>query len=429
MKALATFVDTLISTGGGHVAENALPAIRTYGLQAEAARQIIALLDEAGQTYQVVDAAEQELGGHELDSGVAPYSVSFAKPVRENEVWFLSTDAFDKWMSSPVATSIVRVATCTQVFTTEAFRVSSWDNVQDAIAAKVRKSPRRVVRDASGRSLVPPDVRPFLLTEGATIPSGDAVCETWAAHAAAQLLLALATEVLSDDRVEFLGPPRLTIARFDPSESAELVDWLEPIQEAARWVYDVDREVDLRHRLFSQEFARLAYGATSIGEAARRFGPSALEGAKITYGFHVNEISKDALKSLADLRKAVSEDTQKIFESVRQVALSAAGAMFYAAGLVAAKMASPIGTGVFHFLLLIGMTYIGVVIIVNRRVIAQQQDLRAIWRSKVYRYLTDDEYKAMVSEPNRRAELLLVVMLCCVLVVAGGTFVSAAWWV
>jgi len=313
-----------------HVAENALPLVSVYGLQPELTRQLIAHLQDANIAFRVVDAAEQELERHALDAGVAPFSVSFSKPVSEEAVCFLSTEAFGSWLQSPSATSSVWVAACTQAFATEAFKVSGWGELGTLASTLPRKSPRRVVRDASGRSLVPSDLRPFLLADGAAMPSGDSVYEVWAAHAAEQLVLALATEVLPDNRVEFLGPPRLTIARFESADSPELVDWLEPLQGAARWIYDVEREVDLRHRLFGQEFARLAYGETAIGDAFARCGASAEEGARIAYSFHVHEISKDALKSLSDLRKTVSEDTQKTFESARQVALSAAGALFYA---------------------------------------------------------------------------------------------------
>jgi hypothetical protein len=428
MKALATFVDNLVSANSGRIAENELPAVRVFELDVNALQALTSLLDTAGHSYEIVDAAEQVLERNALDSGVAPFAISFRKPAREHEAWFVSTAAFEGWLSNPSTVGAVRVAACTHGFTTEAFRVSGWGESLTERSARVRKSPRRIVRDASGRGLVPADLRPFLLVDGSDAPSGDVAYETWAAYAAAKLLLAIATEVLSDNRVEFVGPPRLNIPIFDPEKTPELVDWFELVQEAARWIYDDDREVDLRHRLFSQEFARLAYGSTSIGSAMIRSGASALEGAKITYSFHVHEISKDALKSLSELRKAVSEDTQKMFESVRQVALSAAGAMFYVIGLVAARLSSaPMDAGVFDFLLFVGMTYSGVVVIVNYRVIVQQRELRSVWRSKVYRYLTDEEYALMVQDPNRRAELLLVIMLGCVLLVTGCTFLAAAW--
>jgi hypothetical protein len=429
MKALATFVDNLVSAGSARVAENALPAVRVFELDISALQELTSLLDVSGYPYEIVDAAEQVLERDALDAGVAPFAISFRKPAREQEAWFVSTAAFEDWMSSPSSVEAVRVAACTRGFMTEAFRVSGWDESVIERGARLRKNPRRVVRDASGRGLVPVDLRPFLLADGSDAPTGDVAYETWTAYAAAKLVLAIATEVLSDGRVEFVGPPRLNVPTFDPASTPELVDWFEPLQEAARWVYDDDREVDLRHRLFSQEFARLAYGATSIEGAITRSGASALEGAKITYSFHVHEISKDALKSLSELRKAVSDDTQKMFESVRQVALSAAGAMFYVIGLVAARLSSaPMDAGVFDFLLLVGMTYSGVVVMVNYRVIEQQRELRSVWRSKVYRYLTDEEYKLMVQDPNSRAELLLIIMLGCVLLVTGGTFLAAAWW-
>lgn len=429
MKALATFVDNLVSSNSGRIAEKDLPAVRVFELDIDSLQTLASLLSTAGYSYEIVDAAEQVLERDSLDAGVGPFALNFMKPVREHEAWFVSTAAFEVWLSCPGVVDAVRVAACSFAFSTESFRVTGWGEDSTKQSARERKSPRRVVRDSSGRGLVPADLRPFLLADDSNASFGDAVYEAWRAYAASKLLLAIATEVLSDNRVEFVGPPRLNIPNFDPTKSPELVDWFELVQEAARWIYDDDREVDLRHRLFSQEFARLAYGLASIGDAMTRSGAAALEGAKITYSFHVHEISKDALKSLSDLRKAVSEDTQKMFESVRQVALSAAGALFYVIGLVAARLSSaPMDAVVFDVLLMVGMIYSGGIVSVNYHVIVLQRELRSVWRSKIYRYLTDEEYAQMVQDPNVRAERLLIIVLICVFLLTGSTFLVAARW-
>jgi len=82
---------------------------------------------------------------------------------------------------------------------------------------------------------------------------------------------------------------------------------------------------------------------------------------------------------------------------------------------------------VFDVLLLVGMIYIGSVVSVCHRAIRQQVILRQVWRSKIYRYLTEEEYGEMVDSPTRRAESLLLAMLWCIVIVSSVAFDAAAW--
>jgi hypothetical protein len=266
-----------------------------------------------------------------------------------------------------------------------------------------------------------------LLAADSGNPSGDPIYEIWSARAAEKLVLSLATEVAASDKVEFVGPPRLSISRFDASATTELVDWLEPLQEIARWIYDIDRETELRHQLFCQEFARMAYGSASSSTAFARYGASALEGAKIAYSFHLNEISRDALKSLTELRKSVADDSQRLFDSARQTALGVAGGLFYVAGLIAARTASALAPLFFGGLLFVGMACVGGLVIISQRSLKQQRELRSVWRSRIYRYLTDSEYEEVVNRPAQGAERLLTRVLWFVTVVSAVTFSAAAW--
>lgn len=425
MKALGTFVNSLIDNKTAHVSETHHSAVTVDGLSLEDAEQLRMHIVAAGLLPRITDAVEDMLDGNRPVVGTEPISISFSKPQQADEIFFASTRAFGQWLMAPTATAIVRVATCTAEFKTEAFLVAAPEIATATRETRARKSPRRIVRDATSKRLVPSNIGPYLLLEGSPTPEGQPVFEEWLARAASCIALCLANEVQHDRKLEFLGPPRLTLDWIDPDATPALVDWFEPMHETARWVYDIDREVELRHRLFTQEFARLAFGQDDLSTAALKSAESALEGARIAYAFHLQEISKDALKSLSDLRKAVSEETQKLFEATRQLGLSAAGALFYAVGLVGAKLSTSLSTLLFGAMLVLGMSYIGLIVTVNYRAVKHQKDLRSVWRLKVYRYLTDEEFKVLVEEPTERAERLLFVTLWAVAILAALVFVSA----
>lgn len=426
MKALGKFVDWLSEQQLGHVSESHQSSVTIDSLSREHADELRRLVLEAGLSARVADDVGDDFSSGEALAGIEPYSLSFVKPSAEGELVFVSTRAFGLWLVAPTAVSIVRVANCDVPFRTEAFLVGDHSTVGQCQEERVRKSPRKIVRDTTGGQLVPPDLCPYLLAEGSAAPRGDVAFEEWLARSTVCAALCLATEVHHGRQLEFSGPPRVVLDWLDPAATSALVDWFELLQDVVCWIYDVDREVELRHRLFTQEFARMAFGHAYLPEAIQKYAESALEGAKIAYAFHLQEISKDALKGLSELRKAVSDETQRIFAATRQLALSAAGALFYAIGLLAARITSTLPALLFGALLVLGMAYVGTILVVNERAVRHQRDLRGVWRSKLYRYLTDKEFEDLVQNPTAQAERLLIATMWIVLVLAAVVFASAA---
>lgn len=426
MKALGTFVDWLSERHAGHVSETHAPGITIDGLSSEHAEQLRELVAQTGWGGSLVDAVGDEFPAGRTSEGVAPFALAFNKPVVPGEVVFVSTRAFGEWLMAPTDARVVRVATCESAFRTEAFLVGSASTLAAEHEQRARKSPRRVVRDLSGTNLVPVDLCPLLLADGSPMPRGDVAFEEWLARVSVQAAACVANEVHAERSMEFSGPPRVALACPNPGTDIELIDWFEPLQEVARWVYDLDREVELRHRLFTQEFARLAFGESLVPDAIRKSAAAALEGSRIAYAFHLQEISKDALKGLTDLRKAVSEDIQKLFEATRQLSLGAAGALFYAAGLLVARLTTPLPELLYGALVLLGFAYIGLIVLINGRAVLYQRHLRDLWRSKLYRFLTDAEFAALVQTPTVRAERLLLGTMWVVLVLGTCVFLVAA---
>jgi hypothetical protein len=350
--------------------------------------------------------------------------VSFSKPEVGQGVAFISTAAFKDWLKAPESCGTVFVASATSTFKTEGFVVAPWGWDGQGAIAVARKSPRALVRARGAVEAIPDDLRPFLLVEGGEVPWKDVAFSAWLPIATRSCCASLADEVASaDDKVSFAGPPRLELEHVSSSTIHELgSSGFLSVQRVARWVYDLDREAELRHGLFVQEFARLSQSKGSLAKELERTAETALDGAKIAYGFSIQEMSRDALKGLSDLRKAIVDETQKVAESTRQLALSAAGAEFYALGLLAARLTSTVPAWLIDCMAGVGLAYVLVVLYINWRYLSQQQELRGVWKMKLYRYLTDAEYKEMVSDPTSKAEGVLWIMMVAVLIVSVLTF-------
>ena len=159
--------------------------------------------------------------------------------------------------------------------------------------------------------------------------------------------------------------------------------------------------------MLAAEVARTAINDGDLADLTSIMA-GALEGAKIAYGFGVLQQSRDALKTLSDLRKAVSDETAKLADSTRSVAAAVMTSAIGNIGLVIARITVAKD---FKFVglaaVVIGIAlaiYVIAVISSGTHFLAIQRDLRNDWRDRLYKFLSNDEYKKMVENPVARAE-------------------------
>lgn len=179
------------------------------------------------------------------------------------------------------------------------------------------------------------------------------------------------------------------------------------LQAATAWVYENPRELENRHGLLGAEVARTALRDGNLADLASVM-PMALEGARIAFGFGVSQQSRDALKTLSDLRKAVSDETGKLADTTRTLATAMTTSALANAGLVIARLTLPKGAefiGPAAFIIGVALAlYVAVVIATGFHFISIQRDLRDNWRDRLYRFLPEAEYELMVTKPVGRAE-------------------------
>ena len=430
LKPLGTFVNSLDESDRAVVSESHLARVSVNGLSFDDATQLLALLSDLGLVADIVDDAEQELDANSLPRGIAPFGVTFAKPAVDGGIGFVTTTAFQNWLKRPdtTAVALVAVAAASSSFATESFVVAPWDWSGEFQPKEGRKSPRSVVVVRGNSSLLPANICPYLLY-GADDPSpADPVFAAWSSIAAELCVASLVSEIDgADGKLTFTGSPRLEFNALQKADALRLVqNTFQILQGVVRWVYDVEREVELKHRLFGQEFSRLAQKDGGLADEIIRVIGSALDGAKIAYGFSVQEMSREALKGLADLRKAVADETQKASEAARQLALNAAGAEFYALGLLAARITSVVDPFIIDCMAALGVFYVIAVLYINWRYLVQQSEQRKVWRAKLYRYLTEEDYRVMVTAPVSHSERLLKWMIAVIAVISLVTF-AATW--
>lgn len=375
----------------------------------------------------------------EVDPSTCPYEDLEAEPLRivltksraPGWCYFLTEAGFasvlrDDFVAEPLA---IWVATAFAPFTTLTLSVSPWDGPRTPPdAGTLPERPRKLVRDLThGRT--PPVVGPWLLADRPS--AGSPVFDAWAAVAVERLAFALPYEVRSvegEERVVLKGPRTTPVAVVPMTR-----DWpskiLEPLTEAATWVYAAPREAEARFLFLNNHLSLDWRDGLHWPDGLLHLLRGSLASAKEAYAFHLQDQSKDALKTLGDLRKSLQDEVARAQAASRDL-LSSLWRDLAVAGVVLA-LKSPTapqiaGAEVLRwvtlataFLLAVSL---GMTIFANARFNRLADDARAEWRRKLYAFMSDVEWTRLVEKPIRRGRVVYRVALP----VVGSLYLAAA---
>ena len=356
---------------------------------------------------EIEDASGTPVTYAELDDALEPFRASLQKPlVQPGCVQLVTIAGLIEWLSRPEVTGVVEAARAQVVLDTFAFRLQPWGGPSaSAPMDRELKSPWELVRETREPRQAPQAIGHWLSADLTQEQAADVAVRAWMDRASPAIMRALASEISPDGALVFRGPLRL---RLDPPlvEKAE-AGQLNSLLAAARWVFENIRETENRHTLLAAEISRNASG---IGSPTTVLGITiglAFDGARIAYQLGLDDQIGDALKALADLRKSLTDETNKLAETTRQLAGSVAAAISVGVGLLAAKLTTATPKLVIAALTVIVVGYIGAVVYAGVRQTQLQRDIRWEWKRRLYRFLPDPDYQAMVTRPTKRAEQIL----------------------
>jgi hypothetical protein len=300
--------------------------------------------------------------------------------------------------------AVLKCGRSTRAFDTRTVRICPiGDDAPFAPAAFVA-SPRRAVREVGNVRLVPERIGQWLAVDPATLPWLDPAFQVWAGMAAPNLVRSLANEV-DDDVVTFRGPPLVRLLMSNPAPATAMgAKNFAALSNAASWVFDNEREMEMRHGLFASEIARLANRDQDAYGTIGRLASDGLESARIAYGLNLSQVSRDSLKAQADLRKAVSDETSRLSDGTRTLAGAVATSLSAGLGVVLAKLTTKLPDWMLVGLTLVLTLYVGSVIWSGWRFVVVQRSIRTEWRRKLYQFLPEADYRSMVEEPASMAE-------------------------
>jgi len=403
-KRLADYLNALAKDSRVAISETK-DSLSVYQLTGGEAAAIVELL--APVEWRSIEASDQ--GGHLPLDGLAQQAdgiqvTAQRVPLPPGVEAVLTEQGLERLLSRAPTTDYVWVQGLNTVVDTETVRYAPWGTSDAFVSKPDLIDPAKVVRFLSAPDSNRGHLGRFLLRHPEQPVHVEAM-RAWKLNASKRLLTALAQEVEPEGQLLLRGPPPTRFSLDLPSD-IPAKDFA-ALQSAARWVFENEREAENRHALLSSEIARTALRSGNLSDMAGGLSLS-LEGAKIAYGFGLSQQSKDTLRALSDLRKAITDETSKLSDSTRTLCAAVVGAVFGNIGLLIARTTIPANgeyvAAAAFFLGIVLALYVVAVICSGVQYISIQRQLRAQWRQKLYRFLSNDEYAAMVEVPVKRAE-------------------------
>jgi fatty acid desaturase len=96
---------------------------------------------------------------------------------------------------------------------------------------------------------------------------------------------------------------------------------------------------------------------------------------------------------LADLRKAVTEETTKATDATRQIVAAIASALAIAQGMIVARISVALSLWLILLVMVVALGDVTVIAMSGWHFIGVQRSLRTQWQLKPYRFLSAKDYE------------------------------------
>lgn len=406
--ALAEAIDRLAEAHGALVTESEHDVL-VCNLQVPAAQHLAQLCRAAGWEPVLVDSANNPFAPADLCADYAPFRLTVSKRLpRENDTLYLLTTAgLRSMLASGHPAACWRLARIGQRLVTQARVYGNWSEPLPRVTATRLRSPRALVRETAGQGHVPEDLRYWLLAAGEHIDARDPIHRLWAAQALHALACSLADGVDGHHHgLTFRGPPPLRL-RISPALvhcPATLALLCDRLQAAARWVFEVERETEVRHAMLATEIARAGRADGDAWGYLTAHLAEAMDSARVVYQLHLSEMTVDTLNALSHLRSNVNDDAARTTEATQQALTKVAAGLGVGLTLIVTGVSNDVGFRVTLLTMLIACMYCAVEIAAGWRLIKIRRIARDAWQPRWYRFLPRSDYRAMVSRPADRSE-------------------------
>ncbi|WP_353429293.1 hypothetical protein [Paracoccus denitrificans] len=432
LKNLGADLDRLSENGRASIRETQA-GITVSGLSAHDALTLAQDFRVAGWHLECEDeAGEPVVNDEDFDPHLGTFRLTGRQPFQQRQRIILSKGGLRQALSEPDASGSWQVACCERPFCSGLAQVSPLGSGDIFTPSTPLKSPHALVREAFEPRRTPVDIRQWLIREGSirNLFEDPAFC-VFAQCAAPCLALALCNECGLSDSIVFVGPPRMTLTAGSDMLSELTEQGFEYLHNAVAWVYEDPSSTEQRHALLSAEIARLATRGEKLSHLFNSAGNEVIQSARLSYQLSLSDLSREAIKAQADLRKAIADDTAKAAESTRTLSTAVTVSIATAVTLIAARSTGTADPLVVSLVAAAVAIYLISIAVNGWLHLRLQRDLREQWRRRFYTFVAAEDYDAMVTQPARLSErpyhiigsvAILVAVLLIIVAVGSAVF-------
>lgn len=352
-------------------------------------------ITEVDDDIELDEDAQAEPGG--------VYRITIQTPTVTGQLRLFLSASLAGWMDQTAEVDVVMIADMApeETFATRRARFQLWtaEEPEGFAPSEPAPDPRAFCSDFTGTHQTPSDIRPWLV-RSAPVRQGDA-WTIWTKASSRKLMAAISDRVSNGDQgplYHFSGPPACSLSLTD----AEIAALNPTLQAAAEWIFLEGRDADTRHLFMAAEWAR-----THRAGAAGLLGKGSLASAMAAWAAYAKSGSKETLKALTELRKAVADEGQKAAQRAQDMA----GAMWKDVAIAsvpfvlkilpdASKLTSQRLAGMFALVAAAFLVFsFGIQVYINSRYFRTQAAARAVWKRALNTALTPDEVEEFSETP------------------------------
>jgi hypothetical protein len=337
-------------------------------------------------------------------------TVIFEKPITDKWAVFYTEHGFISALSGDVLSRrVVWVAADFTEFATYSTLICRWGGPREFDWPKNElESPRKLVRDRTHYK-TPAEIAPWLLARPPRRSSES--FEGWRREAIQQLSFCLPFEIIKAENggtQVVLKGPRSTSIRVAVALAVQEDTVFTILNEAALWVYSGQRDAESKFTFLNYHLSLDWKDEDPWPLGAVGTLPASLASARDAFSFHLQDESRDALRSLSDLRRALQDEVAKVQQASRDL-LSALWRDFaIAAGVIAIRYVPGMSSIPPEWLKVITLGSAALLLVSlvvslwsNARYHRLARKSREDWRMRLYAFIDEAEWKRLVIEPIR----------------------------